>query len=193
MAAPTTAHRAAAHNAAPTPLDSDLVEAARAGDHAAFVGLVRRHDDRMRGLAYKLLTDRSRMDDALQEAYLKAYRALGTFKAGSDFGTWLYRITYNACIDELRRLTRTPQASGDPADPPSPSPGPERVVGAAETVRRALATLPPDQRLTVVLVDGEGFDHRGAAKVLGVAPGTVASRLHRARAALRAQLTEELA
>jgi hypothetical protein len=95
------------------------------------------------------------MDDALQEAYLKAFRALGTFKAGSDFGTWLYRITYNACIDELRRLKRTPQATDDLADPASPSPGPEQVVGAAETVRRALATLPPDQRLTVVLVDGE--------------------------------------
>ena len=71
-------------------------------------------------------------------------------------------------------------------------PGPERVVSAAETVRQALSELPVDQRVTVVLVDGEGFDHREAAEILGVAPGTVASRLHRARAALRRVLGEEV-
>ena len=63
---------------------------------------------------------------------------------------------------------------------------------ASETVRRALADLPVDQRVTVVLVDGEGFDHRDAAEILGVAPGTVASRLHRARATLRRILGEEV-
>ena len=151
----------------------------------AFDELIRRHDDRMRGLAYRLLADRHGMDDALQESYLKAYRALDRFRAGSDFGTWLYRITYNACIDELRKRKRSPVSSEDPVDPVSSSPGPERVVSASETVRAALATLPIDQRVTVVLVDGEGFDHREAAKILGVQPGTVASRLHRARAALR--------
>jgi len=132
------------------------------------------------------------MDDALQEAYLKAYRGLPTFRPGSDFGTWLYRITYNACIDEIRRRRRHPVTTADPVDPVSPRPGPERVVSASETVRTALADLPTDQRVTVVLVDGEGFDHREVAKILGVAPGTVASRLHRARGALRRILGEEV-
>lgn len=172
--------------------DVELVELARMGDRSAFDELLRRHDARMRGLAYRLMADRHRMDDALQEAYLKAFRALPRFRAGSDFGTWLYRITYNACIDELRKRKRTPLSTEDPVDPISGSPGPERVVSAAETVRQALATLPVDQRVTVVLVDGEGFDHREAAKILGVAPGTVASRLHRARAALRRVLGEEV-
>jgi RNA polymerase sigma-70 factor (ECF subfamily) len=172
--------------------DVELVELARSGDRSAFDELLRRHDPRMRGLAYRLMADRHRMDDALQEAYVKAYRGLPRFKAGSDFGTWLYRITYNACIDELRKRKRSPVASDDPVDPVSPRPGPERVVSAAETVRQALAELPVDQRVTVVLVDGEGFDHREAAKILGVAPGTVASRLHRARAALRRVLGEEV-
>jgi RNA polymerase sigma-70 factor (ECF subfamily) len=180
----------------PTPAtslpDVDLVERARAGDRSAFEELVRRHDDRMRGLAYRLLADRHAMDDALQEAYLKAYRALDRFKPGSDFGTWLYRITYNACIDELRKRKRAPVSTEDPDDPTSGRPGPDRVVTASETVRGALAALPVDQRVTVVLVDGEGFDHREAAKILGVAPGTVASRLHRARAALRRVLGEEV-
>jgi len=172
--------------------DDELVELARAGDRAAFSALVQRHDERMRGLAYKMLADRDAMDDVLQEAYVKAYRALGRFKAGSNFGTWLYRITYNACIDELRRRKRAPMSPDDPVEPASARPGPERVVSAAETVRRALAELPTDQRVTVVLVDGEGFDHREAAEILGVAPGTVASRLHRARAALRRVLGEEV-
>ncbi len=172
--------------------DAELVEQARAGERAAFDALLRRHDERMRGLAFKILADRHAMDDVLQEAYVKAYRGLGRFKAGSNFGTWLYRITYNACIDELRRRKRAPLAAGEGEDPVSGRPGPERVVSAAETVRQALADLPTDQRVTVVLVDGEGFDHREAAEILGVAPGTVASRLHRARAALRRVLGEEV-
>jgi RNA polymerase sigma-70 factor (ECF subfamily) len=172
--------------------DVELVERARAGDRTAFEVLLRRHDDRMRGLAYRLLADRHAMDDALQEAYLKAYRALPRFRAGSDFGTWLYRISYNACIDEIRRRKRSPLAKEEPVEPVSAAPGPDRVVSAAETVRLALARLPIDQRVTVVLVDGEGFDHLAAAKILGVAPGTVASRLHRARAELRRILGEEV-
>jgi RNA polymerase sigma-70 factor (ECF subfamily) len=177
----------------PTTLpDVELVELARDGDRPAFDELLRRHDDRMRGLAYRLMADRHRMDDALQEAYLKAFKGLHRFRAGSDFGTWLYRITYNACIDELRKRKRSPVSTEDPVDPISDRPGPERTVSASETVRSALAELPVDQRVTVVLVDGEGFDHREAAEILGVAPGTVASRLHRARAALRRVLGEEV-
>ena len=175
-----------------TLLDVELVEFAREGDRPAFDELLRRHDDRMRGLAYRLMADRYAMDDALQEAYLKAFKGLHRFRAGSDFGTWLYRITYNSCIDELRKRKRVPLSLVDPIDPESRRPGPERIVSASETVRSALAELPVDQRVTVVLVDGEGFDHREAAEILGVAPGTVASRLHRARAALRRILGEDV-
>ncbi|MGQ0434307.1 MAG: RNA polymerase sigma factor, partial [Microthrixaceae bacterium] len=172
--------------------DVELVEVARRGDRPAFAELLRRHDDRMRGLAFRLLADRHAMDDALQEAYLKAYRGLDRFRPGGDFGAWLYRVTYNACVDELRTRKRSPVTRSEPVDEASPQPGPERVVSAAETVRSALADLPTAQRVTVVLVDGEGLDHREVAKILGVAPGTVASRLHRARAALRRVLGEEV-
>src|SRR5690606_31795722 len=99
--------------------DADLVDQARSGDRRAFEALLRRHDDKMRGLAYRLLADRHAMDDALQEAYVKAYRALPRFKAGSNFGTWLYRITYNACIDALRKRKRTPVAADDTVEPRS--------------------------------------------------------------------------
>jgi len=172
--------------------DPELVELARRGDRGAFDELLRRHDDRMRGLAYRLLADRHAMDDALQEAYVNAYGGLARFKAGSNFGTWLYRVTYNACIDEIRRGKRRPEADEGAGEEPSGQPGPERVVSAAETVRTALAELPVSQRVTVVLVDGEGFDHQEVAKILGVAPGTVASRLHRARATLRHTLGDEV-
>ena len=160
-----------------------------------FTLLVRRHDGRMRGLVSKMLAaDRSRVDDVLQDAYVRAYRALPDFRGEADLGSWLYRVTYNACIDELRRARRRPV----PVDTAAPgwdragtAAGPERQVGAAEAVARGLASLPDEQRVTVLLVDGEGFDSVTAARILGVAPGTVASRLSRARATMRLVLQEE--
>ncbi len=175
--------------------DGELVDRILDGDRDAFAEVLRRHDDRLRGLAYKLLGgNRASMDDALQEAYVRAYRALPRFRRDADLGSWLYRITYNACIDELRRTKRRPEP-WDPfapgADQPSREPSPERSVLAADAATRALAVLPEDQRITVVLVDGEGFDNLTAARILGVAPGTVASRLSRARAAMRHTLGQE--
>ena len=171
-----------------------VLEDALAGDAYAFGLLLRRHDERMRALAWKLLGDRDRMDDALQEAYVKAWRARGGFRHDADFGTWLYRITYNACMDELRRGTQRPTLvdwADTGSQPAVRGAGPERCVVGADAVERLLATLPADQRATVVLVDGEGFDNRTAADMLGVAVGTVASRLSRARATMRAARQEE--
>jgi RNA polymerase sigma-70 factor (ECF subfamily) len=180
---------------APTSDDGALVDRILDGDRDAFAVVLRQHDDRLRALAYKLLGgDRDRMDDALQEAYVRAYRALPRFRRDADLGSWLYRIAYNACIDELRRAKRRPEpvdAGDEQWAPPSRAAGPERVVAAADAAGRALAALPDDQRVTVVLVDGEGFDNVTAARILGVAPGTVASRLSRARAAMRRALGEE--
>ncbi len=175
--------------------DERLVQRVRAGDTRAFPELVRRHDERLRGLAYKLLAgDRSRMDDAMQNGYLQAFRSIDRFRGDADLGSWLYRIIYNACLDEIRRAKRRPE----PVDVerlnwerPSRWAGPERAVVAADEVLRALSALPEDQRVTVVLVDGEGFDHHQAAEILGVAAGTVASRLSRARATMRRLLENE--
>jgi RNA polymerase sigma-70 factor (ECF subfamily) len=161
------------------------------------MALVRDHDDRLRGLAYKLLGgDRDRMDDALQDAYLRAFAAFSRFRREADPGTWLYRIVYNACIDELRRKERRPEPVDHTTaqwDRPTSRPGPDVIVGTADVAIRALAALPVDQRVTVVLVDGEGFDNVAAARILGVKPGTVASRLSRARASMRQALTAEQA
>ena len=170
-----------------THTDAELVELARQGDRPAFDELLRRHDDRMRGLAFRLIADRDGMDDVLHEAYLTAFRGLPGFPPTSDFGRWLYRITYNCCIDEIRRRKHTPgPARRDTEGVEASEPG--GASSTTEAVRQALADLSPGQRVTVVLVDGEGFDHHAAAEILGVAPGAVASRLYRARTKLRRTL-----
>lgn len=177
-------------------IDDAVVRRAVDGDRDAFTAILRQLDDRMRGLAYKLLAgDAARMDDALQNAYLQAFLALPRFRRDADIGSWLYRIVYNACLDEARRTSRRPEPV-DTADaawaPREVVPGPDVVVTESDATMQALRALPLDQRVTVVLVDGEGFDHATAARILGVAPGTVASRLSRARATLRGALGKDL-
>lgn len=176
----------------PQPVDAATVARARAGDHLAFADIVRAHDHRLRGLAYRLLGDRDRMDDVLQEAYVRAFRALPRFKGDAALGTWLYRIVYNACIDELRRRPGEMVALGDEqlAGEPSPLPDPGDVAVRRRDLAAALDRLSPDQRAAVLLVDAYGFDYTEAAGVLGVRTGTVASRLNRARTALRQALGE---
>ena len=172
----------------------DVLARAKAGDRQAFTEVVRHYDHRLRALAYRLLGDRAAMDDALQEAYVKAYRALPGFREDAGLGTWLYQITYRACIDIQRRESRHQTGTAEWAPPAATATGPAADPAATATSRtdlqRALAALPVDQRAAVLLVDAEGLDYEAAASVLGVAPGTIASRLSRARAALRAALAE---
>jgi RNA polymerase sigma-70 factor (ECF subfamily) len=171
-----------------------LVQRARGGDAAAFAALVRAFDPMLGRLAYSLLGDRELMDDVLQEAYLRAFRALPDFEGRSQIGTWLYRITYTACLDELRRRKRRrwlPLADAGLQDAPAPAADLGERLARASALRAALAGLSHEERAAVWLVDAEGRDYREAAEVLGVPEGTVASRLSRARAALRLALAEE--
>jgi RNA polymerase sigma-70 factor (ECF subfamily) len=163
-----------------------LLDRARRGDQEAFAAVIRNYDPGLRTLAYRLLGDRDRMDDALQEAYLKAFRALPRFRGHSKLGTWLYRIAYNACLDELKRSQRVVQLPLEEiAEPAGPWSDPGEAMAQRHDLAQALAALPPDERAAVLLVDAQGFDYKEAASVLGVPTGTVASRLSRARAALR--------
>ena len=173
-------------------LDPAVLERARAGDHVAFRDLVRHYDPGLRSLAFRLLGDAGRMDDVLQDAYVKAYRNLGTFRGESSVRTWMYRITYNACLDDLRRRSRVRDLPMDAApDRPAAGPDPGERAVLRSGLAAALSGLPPDQRAAVMLVDAEGFDYAAAGKVLGVAEGTVASRVSRARAALRGALRND--
>lgn len=171
----------------------EVLARAQAGDAAAFADLVRHYDHRLRALAYRLLGNRDLMDDALQEAYVKAYRALATFRTGAAPGTWLYRITWNACLDELRRQKRRPVEPFDSGAldsvGPGAAPAADAGMGGHDALERALAALPADQRAALWLVDGDGYDYATAGEILGVAPGTVGSRVSRARAAVRSMIT----
>jgi RNA polymerase sigma-70 factor, ECF subfamily len=175
--------------ASPTDLDAAVIEEAQRGDQGAFATVIKHYDPGLRALAYRVLGDADRMDDALQEAYVKAFRSLSSFRGESRLGTWLYRIVYNACLDELERSRRVVQLPlEDALDPPDPRPDLAETVARRSGLAEALAELAPDERAAVLLVDAQGFDYRSAAEALGVPEGTVASRLNRARGELRRAL-----
>lgn len=173
-------------------IDPATMAQAAAGDPVAFARLVAHYDPRLRAIAWRLLGDRSAMDDALQETYVRAHRSIAGFRHGAAPGTWLHRITYNVCIDELRRRHRRPTSPFDEAVAAAdPGPALDAVVAERSSLALALATLPPEQRAAVLLVDAQGYDYTAAGEVLGIPAGTVASRLSRARATLRLALTDD--
>jgi RNA polymerase sigma-70 factor (ECF subfamily) len=166
-----------------------VLEQARVGDHEAFAAVVHLYDRRLRGIAYRVLGDRDRMDDALQEAYVRAFRALPRFRGDARVGTWLFRITYNACLDELARSRKTMHVPLDELVEQASDPAElEDALASRGELACAFATLSADERAAVFLVDVEGYDYASAAEILGVPVGTVASRLNRARRALRSSL-----
>jgi len=169
-----------------------VLDRARSGDEDAFAALVRHYDPGLRALAFRLLGSRDRMDDALQEAYVRAFRALPRFRGDAKLGTWLYRIAYNACLDELERGRRKGFVSlAEVPEQEDTRPGPGEAAVRRDGLARALGALSPEQRAAVLLVDAQGFTYGAAGRVLGVPEGTVASRLSQARAALRAALEPE--
>ena len=170
-------------------VDTQTVSAARRGDPEAFVRMLKHYDSRLRALAFRMLRDPSLMDDALQDAAIKAYQALPRFRGESDVGTWLYRITYTTCLDYLRRERRFQLLLCDDV-PGERSDDPCDVVTRWMDLEDALDALPVEQRVLVVLVHQYGYDYRAAAEVVGVPEGTVSSRLAAARARLRALLRE---
>lgn len=173
-----------------------LVAAARRGDLDAFNELVLAYQDRVYNLAYRILGDSAAAEDATQETFIAAYRHLSTFRGGS-FLSWLMRTVANRCYDELRRQKRRPAISwesfGELDEEANPflvngHPTPEEAAQQAELTRflqAAIVTLPPDQRVVLVLSDVEGMNYQEIADTLGIPVGTVKSRLARARARLR--------
>ena len=167
-----------------------MLERARVGDSDAFAALVAQHERRLQALACRLLGRPDLVEDALQEAYVRAFRGLSRFRGQADFGTWLYRITYNVCMDELRRRRRQAVSVDSGQDRPAVPDAPDPADFCAErhALAAALARLTTRERSAVVLVDGYGMGYVQAAEILGVAPGTVGSRVFRARGALRQAL-----
>lgn len=153
-----------------------------------FEGLIERHEARLRRLAYGMLTDSHRVDDVLQEAFIRAYRKMpNRFESERQEAAWLYRIVYRCCLNELRSVRRRRDVPSDLAN--HAVDGPE--LSESAWIAGALAELPTDQRAVVLLVDLLGFDYEGAASVLHAPRGTIAWRLNAARGRLRELLSEE--
>jgi len=174
-----------------------VIAQARRGDHRAFTALVSHYDDRLRALAFHLLGDPEATRDALQDAYVKAYVGLAGFRGESEIGTWLHRIVYTTCLNHLRSSGRRPRPAGRGADAQAEPDqagrdeagrDPGDTVASTLDLAALLRSLPPEQRAAVVLVDAFGMGYRQTGEILGVAQGTVASRVTSARAKLRRAL-----
>lgn len=165
--------------------DADLVDAARRGDRDALERLLQLHFDRVRALCRKVMAHDADTDDATQEALLAICRGITRFDGRSSFSTWIYRVTTNACLDELRRKGRRPIAMDDTTMPAVTVPDrfTDDIADRVE-IDAALAQLSPDFRAAVVLRDLCELDYDEIAQVLGIPPGTVRSRIARGRAHL---------
>jgi RNA polymerase sigma-70 factor (ECF subfamily) len=179
-----------------------LLAGLRAGDAAAFEQLVRRYSPRLLVTARRILGNEEDARDALQDAFLSAFRALDTFAGQSRLSTWLHRIAVNAALMRLRSRKRKPERpitellprfaeDGHQAEPAAPWVGVDRALERQETralVRRHIDELPDSYRTVLLLRDIEGLDTEETARQLGVNEGVVKTRLHRARQALRTLL-----
>lgn len=183
------------------PDEESLIASASAGNLDAFNDLVLLHQDFLFNLAARTLGDDNRAADAVQEAFISAYKSLRTFHGGS-FRAWLARAVINKCYDEYRRTSRhpsiplTPTFDGEEMEDwgwlRDPSPSLQSQIEADElsdALQNCLASLPFVHRSVLALIDVDGFSYEEAATTLQVPVGTVKSRLARARAAMRAALT----
>ena len=178
--------------------EAALIRAAQRGDLDSFNRLVLAYQDSLYNAAYRILGDSDSAADAVQEAFLSAFRKIRSYRGGS-FRAWLFRIMTNACYDELRRRKRRSLVSLEPLnaeneemDTPrwlaDDAPSPEARAEMAEldsAIQQCLDALPPDFRSVVVLVDIQGLDYKEAALALRKALGTIKSRLARARRRLQ--------
>ncbi|MGH3478417.1 MAG: RNA polymerase sigma factor SigM [Nocardioidaceae bacterium] len=170
--------------------DATLMRRHVEGDPDAFGEIVRRHRDRLWAVAIRTLGNPEDAADALQDALVNAFRRAGSFRAESAVTTWLHRIVVNACIDRVRRTAARPAVVlADDFDVASSAHDPGTQTALRLDVEAALATLPDEQRVPLVLVDMEGYPVSEVADMLGCPVGTVKSRCARARARLLPLLT----
>jgi RNA polymerase sigma-70 factor (ECF subfamily) len=181
--------------------DDRLIAECLKGDPAAFGQLVRRHQDRLFNTVFRLVDNDADAQDVVQEAFISAYQSLESFKGHSEFFTWLYRIAYNTAVSlkRKRRVTLSlsvghgGEATHEPLDESEvsrPGQGLERIE-EERRIQAALNRLSPEHRMVLILKDMEGQKYEAMADILQVPIGTIRSRLHRARAELRAILQQQ--
>ncbi|MFT5359105.1 MAG: RNA polymerase sigma-70 factor (ECF subfamily) [Polyangiales bacterium] len=180
--------------------EAELLTKASEGDRSAFGHLVKMHQGRVSACATKMLTSPSEAEDAAQETFIRAWKALARFDGRSKLSTWLYRICVNVCLNRIRSQKGKRHADLD--DPSSPDiaadsqksgndPGHALELSELQArLQASLDRLSPSLRSAVVLVLIEGMPHKEAGDVLGVPEGTVAWRIHEARRRLRGELKD---
>jgi RNA polymerase sigma-70 factor (ECF subfamily) len=181
--------------------EKKLIERSRRGDVAAFDQLVRTYERPIFNTAYRLCSSHDDAADMAQEAFVRAWNNLRSFRGDSAFSTWLHRIVTNVFLDDRKRKRARPQTSLDEAleleesrvarQFEDLSPGPAEIAEGEERQRllqRAISSLPDAQRVMVVLYHTQGMAYEEIAEITGLPMGTVKSRLNRARLALRDRL-----
>ena len=196
----------AEQEAAPVPIEeTELVKRARKGDLAAYDDLVRRYQERIYATIYHMTSNHEDANDLAQEAFIKAFQALRSFKGGSSFYTWVYRIAVNKTINFLKQRKNKSHMSLDDLDFSAEhdpdlvalisDKTPRREVNLAELQEKlnaAMQKLSEPHRLVVTLHDVQGMSHEEIAKIMGCNIGTVRSRLFYARQQLQAYLSDYL-
>lgn len=176
--------RLAGSSSAEVLAERSLVLAAQAGDEVAFAGLVHRHQRRAYAVARSIVLTHDDAEDAVQEGFLHAWRALERFRPEQAFGAWLHRIVANASLDIARRK-KVRDADELSESVSSPFHDPAVRAELRSRLGEAISQLPERQRSVLVLHDVEGFKHSEIGQTLGIPEGTARSDLHHARAALR--------
>ena len=177
--------------------ENKLIERASGGDPAAFNRLMEMHEKRMYAVALRMCGNREDAQDCLQESMLRVYRAIGGFKGQSSFGTWVYRITMNTCLDELRRKKNKQSTSLDNMldqgwSPTDDSASPEKQAIQSEmrkSISKSIQELPEDMRSVIIMRDVHGYSYDEIAEMLNVNVGTIKSRISRGREKLREKLS----
>lgn len=180
--------------------DEELVEVFQGGDTAAFEMLMSRWDRKIQGVIYRVVGPSEDARDLSQEAFLKAYRGLGTFKKEARFSSWLYQIVLNVCRDRLRRKKGRRHVSLDELNEAGEFPAALHAPSAIDMVESldlsrvvaaAVAELPEDQREVIALKEYQGLTFVEIADVLQVPTSTVKTRLYRALSQLRRRLERQ--
>ena len=187
--------------------DRRLVRRLKQGDERAFQELVHTYQDRIFGLTYRMIGNRQEAEDLAQEVFISVHRGIANYRGEGRFYTWLYRIASNTCKNRIKYLKgrnfhrssdidETPDAHTAGADGPtvhlqSIVPGPEATMAGSrleQAIQREIAALDPEHRLLIVLRDIQGMSYADIRRVTGLQEGTLKSRLHRARLALKERL-----
>ena len=179
--------------------ESMLIQRASKGDAEAFNTLMAQHERRMYAVALRMCANPEDAQDCLQEAMIRVYRAIADFKFQSTFSTWIYRITMNTCLDELRRRKSRPNTSLDVLVDAGWSPTDERETPEQHALRgevrgrlsQFIQELPEDMRAAVVLRDIQGMAYDEIAEALDTNVGTIKSRISRGREKLREKILSQ--